>query len=352
MWQIEYHITQLVSRHRGTLPIILTCPHDGGKSPPNVPERTGRGLPSRCHFTKTRDLRTRAITTGVAQRLLELCGEAPYVVIAEFNRKHIDANRSPDCAYEVAAAKSSYDEYHQTLRGFLDEVRAENGGSGLLFDIHGTAGIASDPADFYLGTAAGASIARLLKIDTHAMSRRRSLGGLLAAAGYAVSLNPPTLGGGYTVETYGTSNADGIDAIQVEIAATLRKNAQKRAALIEHLAYAICNLVDRYASGATFAAFQSVDLLDGGAVQNPIGRLHRRAATKDSHLRLGGDVGHRGRLELRHDPTSPRRAGVLVLYDESGKDYFLWVDNQGVLRIAPSDPGSSSGVGKMVGEQP
>jgi hypothetical protein len=192
----------------------------------------------------------------------------------------------------------------------------------------------------------------LLKIDAHAMSRRRSLGGLLAAAGYAVSLNPPTLEGGYTVATYGSSHLDGIDAVQVEIAATLRKNAQKRTALIEHLAYAICNLVDRYASGATLAVFQSGDLLDGGAVQNPIGRLHRRATTKDSRLRLGGAGGHRGRLELRHDPTPPRRAGILVLYDASGKDYFLWVDNQGVLRIASSDPGSRSGVGEIVGEQP
>jgi N-formylglutamate amidohydrolase len=352
MWKISYSTERLVSRHRGALPVVLACPHDGGKAPPLVPVRNGRGLPARCHFTKTRDLQTRAITIGVAQRLLELCGESPYVVIADFERKHIDANRSPDCAYEVAAAKPFYDEYHQTLRGFVDEVRGESGGLGLLFDIHGTAGIASDPADIYLGTAAGASIARLLKIDAHALSRRRSLGGLLEAAGYTVALNVPALGGGYTIVTYGTSHADGIDAIQIEIAAPLRKNARKRAALIEHLAHAICNLVDRYANGATLAAMQSLGLLDAGAVQHTIGRFQRSAATKDSRLRLGGAQGHRGRLELRHDPTSPRRAGVLVLYDESGKDYFLWVDNQGLLRIAPSDPGSSSAAGKIVGEQP
>lgn len=352
MWTISYQTTRFVNRHRGALPVVLACPHDGSKAPPQVPERTGRGLPASCHFTKTRDLQTRAVTTGVAQRLLELCGESPYVVIAEFDRKRIDANRAPKCAYEVAAAKPFYDEYHQTLRGFVDEVRAESGGPGLLFDIHGTAGIASDPADLYLGTAAGASIARLLKIDPHAMLRRRSLGGLLTAAGYAVSQNAPSLGGGYTIVTYGTSHADGIDAIQIEIAAPLRRNAQKRAALIEHLAYAICNLVDRYASSTTLAAVESIGLLDAGAVQNPIGQFQRRAKSTDSRLRLGGAQGHRGRLELRHDPASPRRAGVLILYDESGKDYYLWVDEQGVLRIAPSDPGSSSTAGRIVGEQP
>jgi N-formylglutamate amidohydrolase len=317
-----------------------------------VPERTGNGLPSRCYFTKSRDLQTRAITTGVAQQLLELCGEAPYVVIAEFKRKHIDANRSPDCAYEVPAAKPIYDEYHGMLRSFVDEVHAESGGAGLFFDIHGTAGIASDPADIYLGTDEGASVARLLEIDPEAMSRRRSLRGLLEAAGYVVSLNPSTLGGGYTVQTYGSSHANGIDAIQIEIAAPLRVSASKRAALIVNLADAIRTLVGRYANGATLAAFQSANLLDGGTVQNRIGRLQRRAATKDSCLLLGGNSGHRGRLELRHDPTPPRRAGMLVLYDESGKDYFLWVDPQGVLRISPADPESSSEVGTIVGEQP
>jgi len=39
---------------------------------------------------------------------------------------------------------------------------------------------------------------------------------------------------------------DGVDAIQLEIASTLRNDRDKRAALIENLAYAIGNLVARY----------------------------------------------------------------------------------------------------------
>ncbi len=123
MWTISYSRAKFVSRHQGTLPVILTCPHDG-KEDPGVPERTGSasGCPP---LTKRRDLRTRQITEGVAQLLLDISGEAPYVVIAEFHRKFIDANRSPDCAYEDPKAKQFYDEYHNTIRHFVSEIRAE-----------------------------------------------------------------------------------------------------------------------------------------------------------------------------------------------------------------------------------
>ena len=33
MWAITYEETNLVSRHQGTLPVILSCPHDGNESP-------------------------------------------------------------------------------------------------------------------------------------------------------------------------------------------------------------------------------------------------------------------------------------------------------------------------------
>lgn len=237
MWVIAYRSARHIGRHRGTLPVVLACPHDGGAALP-VPERTGGGLPTRCHFTKSRDFHATAITTGVAQRLLDLRGEAPYVVFAEFHRKYVDVNRAADCAYEVAAARPYYEEYHRTLRDFVGEVRAEGGGRGLLFDIHGTACAASDPAHLYLATTASHSV--------------DGLGRLLAAAGYVVSPNPPTLGGHHTLETYGRSHAQGIDAIQIEIVAALRASTARRGILIDDLARAIACLVDN-------------DVLDGGA---------------------------------------------------------------------------------------
>jgi N-formylglutamate amidohydrolase len=355
MWQITYPVSNLVARHRGTLPVLIACPHGGDAAPAGVPERTGQTTPD-CHFERSRDLHTREIAVGVAQRLLEITGEAPSVCIAEFHRKYIDANRERRCAYEVPAAQPFYDEYHDTLRAFVDEIRAENGGLGLLFDIHGTAGIAADPADVYLGTANGESVARLLSADPNALWRRRSLRGLLEAAGYRISPEPgapepPALSGGFTVRSYGSSHASGLDAIQIEIAAPRRVDPIERQALIETLAHAIGNFASRCASPLTVAASQRIDLLDGGRASTVIGHLRRRADSNDARLCLGGMGNHRGRVEIRHAPNTPRRAGVLVLYDERGRDHFVWVDERGKLRISPTDPGDASEAGVLVGGQ-
>jgi hypothetical protein len=132
----------------------------------------------------------------------------------------------------------------------------------LLFDIHGTTQIDHDPADAYLGTLNGEAISSLLSLDPLAMSRRRSPPGLLREAGYVVSAKiPETLRGDFTLETYGSSNAAGIDAIQIEIESNLRTDISKRNVFIEDLAYAIGSLVARYADTLTLAAFRSANFL-------------------------------------------------------------------------------------------
>lgn len=48
-------------------------------------KRTGQGFPPECHFEPDRDLKAQTIGTGVAQRLLDIYGEAPYGVMDDFN---------------------------------------------------------------------------------------------------------------------------------------------------------------------------------------------------------------------------------------------------------------------------
>lgn len=306
MWQVPYTTARLVSRHRGTLPVLISCPHGGSEQPDGVSERDGSATPAGCDFEKKSDLNTRDIALGVAQRLVDLFGEAPYVVIADYHRKYIDANRSPQCAYESAAAQPFYDEYHATLRGFVDDIRADNAGLGLLFDIHGTAGIPGDAADVFLGTDNGHSVARLLAADPQALFRRRSLRGFLEAAGRIVAphapgeAEPATLAGGFTTRTYGSAHADGIDAMQLEIINPLRTDPALRAPLVEELAFAFGRLAALYAG---------VDTL---------------AATRGTHALLG----------------AVHRPGVLSFDDPSGVRRPLWIDGRGRLRSSPPPAGS------------
>jgi N-formylglutamate amidohydrolase len=261
MWQIAFPVSNLVARHRGTLPVLITCSHGGTADVPGMEPRTGDPTPPGCNFESAGDRNTIEVAAGVAQRVLEIFGEAPYVVIAQYHRKFLDANRSRTCAFEdLEAAPPFYDEYHDTVRTFVDEIRTQNGGLGLLFDIHGTAGIPGDPSVIFLGTANGQTVARLLAADPQALWRRRSLRSFLEAAGYAVSPSQPgvpeipALNGGFTVRTYGSSHVDGLDAIQLEITNPLRTDPDLRQPLIEVLAYAIGNLVNRYADSHTLTA--------------------------------------------------------------------------------------------------
>jgi N-formylglutamate amidohydrolase len=248
-----YTRTVLVDRLRGTLPVLLACGHDGAERPGGVPERTGEGLPASCAFHPERDLRVADLTRAVVEQLRGRAGEAPYVVIAAFHRKYIDANRSEACAVETDAARACYREYHAVLRGFVDEIRAENAGIGLLLDLHGATRQADAPADIYVGTENGKTVAALRQsAGDDALYRRRGLVGLLQAAGYALlpgeagQPEHPAFTGGHTVETYGSHRAHGIDAIQLEIAAELRRPAPCRARLAAELAGAIASLLPRW----------------------------------------------------------------------------------------------------------
>jgi hypothetical protein len=83
MWQINYPVSNLVSCHQGTLRVLIACPHGGDAIPENVPERSGQTTPPGCNFKKASDSHTRDIAVGVAQRVPDVFGQAPYFVIAE-----------------------------------------------------------------------------------------------------------------------------------------------------------------------------------------------------------------------------------------------------------------------------
>jgi hypothetical protein len=257
---MTYDERLLVQQHRGTLPVILTAPHGGSARPAQVSLRKEAETPAGCDFETNRDNETALITEAVAQKILDLTGLSPYVVIAQFHRRYIDANRSAACAFTDQDALPFYGAYHARVVEYVTEVLRQNQGHGFLFDIHGTQVIAGDPADIYIGTANGASLPAgfdrrnlFMQHGPHGLFRavRHPTGtdGQGPVVSYRVSpvdeSVPETsaVSGGFTIRQYGAT----INCIQVEIANTVRDDPELRGFFVADLAAVIVNFVRRYA---------------------------------------------------------------------------------------------------------
>lgn len=236
----------LVRSEAGGIPILITAPHGGRRTLPDIPTRRNGTIES--------DGNTLELATAISRHLADLMGARPSLVAALFHRRHVDVNRPAATAYEVPAGAPYYASYHAAVRAAVDRIRATYGGEKALFlDLHGQA---YERGTIYRGTAEGRTVERLLaRAGETALIGPASVCGGLAAAGYAVFPpntpfgDPPELrrfGGGYTVRTYGSNNPDGIDAIQLEFGATLRLDAANRRRLARDLAEAIAAFAAAY----------------------------------------------------------------------------------------------------------
>jgi N-formylglutamate amidohydrolase len=227
-------LADLVLVQQGSMPIILTAPHGGRAAIPTVePRRVQDGTPGPWGGVHTgADVNTDILASGIAAELRKLTGQDPYLVVAKFARKYVDANRPPEVGLEDPRARPCYDYYHRSIRRFVDEVRASYPG-GLLIDVHGQG---KDPDVIMRGTLNGRTVQRLMqRRGVDAVTGPRGVFGQLEANGFKVfpRNDVPPRGtsedagykGGYTVFTYGSHNRDGIDAVQMEFGNRYRQKA-------------------------------------------------------------------------------------------------------------------------------
>ena len=88
MSEIEYEEKNLVKTKNGTLPVLLTYPHNGTKQPNGILERSDTNLPDGCakpQFKIDPDEHTSQITDGVAKRIFVLANERSYIVYIQFS---------------------------------------------------------------------------------------------------------------------------------------------------------------------------------------------------------------------------------------------------------------------------
>ena len=243
----------LVTSLAGDLPIILSAPHGGRNAVPDVPVRVGKGVEK---FVADSDTDTDRLTEELADAIAKITGKRPYVVIARFHRKFIDANRAPEFAYESDKAKATYDAYQQAIVVARQKI-IDRWGSGILLDIHGQA-LARDT--IFRGTQNGKTAAHLVKqFGEDALTGEKSLFGQLAKQGFTVV---PPIGsqdkekhytGGHIVATYGSAEGGTFDAIQLELGSTLR-SAAERVQTAKKMSLAITSFAEDYLPKKEIAA--------------------------------------------------------------------------------------------------
>jgi N-formylglutamate amidohydrolase len=213
---------KLLTLWTGNLPIVLVAAHGGREAVPGVATRAGEGV---AQFKTGRDNNTAELAEAIALNLGERFGAKPFLIIARFDRKYIDANRPSHGAYEAAEAGPYYAAFHQAVDTACKQIR-NLWGRGLLLDIHGQA---AEGNVIFRGTSNGKSVAELVKtFGQRALAGPQSIFGQLALRGYK-SLPDPAgkeresrYVGGHTTQTYGSHRATGIDAIQLEFGNQLR----------------------------------------------------------------------------------------------------------------------------------
>jgi N-formylglutamate amidohydrolase len=230
----------LVISLEGSLPLLLTVPHDGDESIGSVPARTVGAT--------VRDLGTRPLAEKVASLLEQKLKARPRLVIAKFSRKYLDVNRAEQDAMQSAEALPTYQAYHAEIARHVSELRAAFPQGALLLDIHGQS---DDLNTTFRGSRAGLTAKVLVqRHGLEAIQGDKSILGGLASKGYNVNPNIGSasaeedrrFSGGHTVYFYGSHRPQGIDAIQFEFG----KNQRASWNLAEHFTEAIATFLNHY----------------------------------------------------------------------------------------------------------
>ncbi len=243
--------SSLVTVQQGELPIVISAPHGGREAVDGVEPRT----PSESAGVITvREDNTAELAEKLAEELERRLQKKPYLIIARFERKYIDANRPAESAYDNDAAKPHYDAFHKAVEEACRDVANKFQG-GLLLDIHGQS---SKPDEVLRGTSNGKTVKLL--VERHgqaALIGPKSLMGLLAADGYDVlpkvdsdDNEEPKYTGGHIVRTYGSGNPGGIDAIQLEFGRKYRVPLDRAEETAEDLAEAVVAFSKEYLPAA------------------------------------------------------------------------------------------------------
>lgn len=251
----------------GNIPLIISVPHDGEKSPSFIPDREGGDI-----HTKS-DANTQELGFALRKAFFALTGKTPYVVVNHMRRRKVDVNREIEEAAEGnKTAETVWDEYHSFIDSAKESVFMQYK-KGLYIDLHAHGhaaqflelGYLLDEEELQLEDKdlddsmfiEKSSIKHMVSTDPRKESfiellrGPHSLGALLETAGYPAIPSPkhpapdgkPFFRGGYSLYRHGSLNGGTIDGIQME---TCSKNVRDSSGNIETFSEAFVDIMIQY----------------------------------------------------------------------------------------------------------
>ena len=227
------------------MPLIISAPHGGDDNPSELPDRTNT---STYTVTTAKDLYTANLARAIRTACTNRYGRYPHVIICNVDRSKVDCNREIlEGAQNNTNTQTVWKEFHAYINIARQQV-SNTYGRGLYIDLHGHGhpiqkneiGYVLSDSDMFKPafsttdddeSSIHALSVRSRQSFTDVVRGELSLGSLLEKRKYPCvpSVSSPNPGvsngatnayfnGGYNIQTYGTSSANGgtIDAIQIE----------------------------------------------------------------------------------------------------------------------------------------
>jgi hypothetical protein len=248
---------------KGNMPLIISVPHGGYEKTDSIPERMG-------HYAKNQDIYTIEIAYIIYDRVFELYGRHPHIIINHLHRTRLDANRN---IKEAAGGNKDAERIWTIYHGFIDSIAnvlTAEYGKGLFIDLHGHRHKLERMELGYLLSAEElqmedellnsgllneySSIRYLLDNNEQGLQAtdiiygEYSLGKLLTERGQPCmpsmkARNPltgePYFSGGYNTMRHGSFHGGTIDGIQIEVDLHTRSNKKMQKNAAEDISYSL-----------------------------------------------------------------------------------------------------------------
>ncbi|WP_298115162.1 T9SS type A sorting domain-containing protein [Flavobacterium sp.] len=130
--QVIFGTNNFIEYQVGTLPLVISVPHGGNLNPSAIPNRT-------CNNpVYATDEFTIETALEIKNKLFELTGCYPHLIISHLNRSKLDPNRNlADGACGNSEAETAWNEFHGFITNARNTTNLQNDYKTFFVDLHG-----------------------------------------------------------------------------------------------------------------------------------------------------------------------------------------------------------------------